>query len=120
MDQKIKLATLETLGQGVAAELFEAELKKVLANILDPNTKPTETRSITITVSIKPNDARDMANVKIQPRVKLSPINPFDTAIFLKQQGDQMYALVNNVSEQALPFEDEGRPENIVQMAGGK
>lgn len=31
---------LENLGNGAAAELFENELSNVIANILDPNTKP--------------------------------------------------------------------------------
>ena len=37
--------SLDNLGHGAAAEMFEAELARVIANISDPNTKPDEARS---------------------------------------------------------------------------
>jgi hypothetical protein len=43
-----QFVSLETLGQGAAIELFSEELRKVLENVLDPNTKATATRSVTL------------------------------------------------------------------------
>lgn len=46
--------TLKTIGQGAAIEMFQAELEKVIQNIMDPNTVPDKARTITLKVKIKP------------------------------------------------------------------
>lgn len=57
--------TLETLAGGALAEQFEQELKKVLANIDDPNTDPKAARNIAIKITFKPDEDRDMAKLSI-------------------------------------------------------
>jgi len=40
------LVSLETLKGGAAVQLFDEELQKVLANIMDPNTEAGAVRSV--------------------------------------------------------------------------
>ena len=42
-----KQVTLENLGHGAAMEMFQAELRNVVANIVDPNTRAEAVRSMT-------------------------------------------------------------------------
>lgn len=77
--------TLSNLGQGAAEELFKEELRRVLANILDPNTKATTVRSIQLKLTFKPNDDRDAANMVIAVDSKLAPVKPFDSTIDIGQ-----------------------------------
>lgn len=43
-----EIVSLENIGRGAALERFDVELQKVLENVLDPNTKPTATRKVTL------------------------------------------------------------------------
>lgn len=104
---EFKSVTLETLGNGAAAELFDIELQKVLENINDYNTKSDTIRMITLKVAIKPNDQRDSAIVGIQVESKLAPTNPYGTIFYFGHENGKMKVLETNTTEQKLPF-----PEN--------
>lgn len=73
----------ENLGCGAAEEKFEEALRKVLANILDPNTRPNVAREVVLRVKIKPSEARTDADVMIVCEVKLAADKPFPTKIFI-------------------------------------
>jgi hypothetical protein len=73
----------ENLGCGAAEEMFEEALKKVLANILDPNTRANTAREVVLRVKIKPSEARTDADVIIDCNVKLATDKPFPTKIFI-------------------------------------
>lgn len=80
--------TLDTIGGGALPELFDAELARILANIADPNTDPSTKRVITITVSVKPNRDRDVADVELKCSSKLAGIMTVATQLFMgKHQG---------------------------------
>src|SRR5438105_1285422 len=80
-----KYVSLETLGQGAAVELFDEELQKALANILDPNTKPTTTRAVTLTFTIKPDEDRSYGNCVIDVKSKLAPAKGVGLPIHIGQ-----------------------------------
>ena len=75
--------SFENLGCGAAEEKFEDALRKVLNNILDPNTRPNVAREVVLTVKIKPSEARTDAEVIIDCRTKLATDKPFPTKIFI-------------------------------------
>lgn len=54
MAEDDEIVSLVNLGNRAAIALFDAELKKVLANILDINMQESPKRTITLKVSIKP------------------------------------------------------------------
>lgn len=60
---------ISTLANGGVQEKINHELKKVFENIQDPNTKATDKRKLTITLTFSPNDNRDAikTDVNIKP-----------------------------------------------------
>jgi hypothetical protein len=54
----VERTTLNNVAGGAAAELFEHELQKVLANIADDEMPATATREITLKISFKPSATR--------------------------------------------------------------
>ena len=81
MYTKEETLTLANLGEGAAVELFEAELEKVSKNILDPNTEAKAPRSITLKVSFKPDENRDLATVDVSVGAKLAGSKSFLTKV---------------------------------------
>jgi hypothetical protein len=75
--------SFENLGCGAAEEKFEDALKKVLANILDPNTRPQTAREVILRVKIKPSEERTDADVIIDCQTKLASDKAFPTKIFI-------------------------------------
>lgn len=80
---KVDTVSLDNLGGGAAVEKFNDELVEVLRNIQDPNTSPTATREIKLTVSLKPAEDRASAAVTISTTKKLSPIKAYGTQVFI-------------------------------------
>jgi len=54
-----------TLAGGGVEEKLQYALKEVAANIADPNTDAKKARSITMKITIKPNESRQVANAEI-------------------------------------------------------
>jgi hypothetical protein len=97
--------SFENLGCGAAEEKFENALKKVLDNILDPNTRPNVAREVVLTVKIKPSEARTDAEVIIDCRIKLANDKPFPTKIFIGRnaQGSSEAHEINANQMQLFP-----------------
>jgi len=74
MSEKV---TLTNLNDGLVEEQFNRELSKVLANISDLNTSPSETREINIKFKVKPHDDRAAWAMKIEVTSKMAPQKGF-------------------------------------------
>lgn len=90
--------TLENLSSGAVLERFEQELDKVLVNILDPNTKATAVRSVTLTIKIKPSDNRDVGSTEIVTTSKLAPAKPVTTILFIGRENGKPVAAERNAN----------------------
>jgi hypothetical protein len=106
------LISLDTIGQGAAIEMFQTELDKVLTNIIDPNTKATTVRRITLTVDIKPDEDRSFGLVAIATTAKLAPVKAVGTAIYIGQRAGHAVATERDTKQ--LTFDD-----NVVTMKEG-
>lgn len=102
------VVSLSTLGNGAAVELFQAELQKVLDNIVDENTKPTAVREVTLKVKIKPSEDRDYGEVSISCVAKLAPLAPFGTNFFIGKHRGKGVAQEHNPKQAKLFEKDEG------------
>ncbi|WZL82658.1 hypothetical protein QBE53_05980 [Vallitaleaceae bacterium 9-2] len=110
MDNNI---TLETLAGGALAEQFDEEMKKVLENINDPNTDPNAKRSITIKVTLKPDDARNMANIDASCKSSLAPYKSIGTMAALgKVEGEFVAQEFSRHAMQGQRTVDEVEKEN--------
>lgn len=70
---ELEMVTLASLRGGAAVEMFDAELQRVLDNIMDRNTVATAKREVTLKVVIIPGHDRGVAKVEIFCTPKLAP-----------------------------------------------
>lgn len=80
--------TLESLASGGISERFQQELNKVLANIGDPNTSAKALRKISVSLTIKPDENREVAEVIIQASSTLAPSKELMTTIIMDRDNE--------------------------------
>lgn len=116
--------SLETLGFGAAAEMFQAELEKLVFNIADPNTKPELERNITLKLVVKPTKDRSMCAVEIHCDSKLAPVLPFESTMFVGVEHGVAVASEYNPQQQQLfskpePAVEQQQKGKMLSMASG-
>ncbi len=77
-----ELVSLTNLGGGACVEKFDDELRKVVENILDPNTT-LKARKIVLEVTFTPNETREISVTDIECSSKLAKVKPFKTTLFV-------------------------------------
>lgn len=77
------IVDLNNFADGAVAERFNQELQKVLENIADPNTDPKKARKVTLTVTLKADEKRDLAMVSVQAKSTLAPAMEVETKLIL-------------------------------------
>lgn len=68
------------MARGAIQERSDYEMSRIMENILDPNTKATEKRKLTLTLEFKPDDTRQ----KSRSAVWQSPLWPRQTLLSLR------------------------------------
>ena len=76
----------ETLACGGVLERLQDEFDKVLANIADPNTEAKKPRTVTLKITIKPNEQRNLADMSILTSSSLQPSAPLETSIIIDKE----------------------------------
>lgn len=79
---------LETFAGGALQEKFDDAVKKVLENLMDPNTPWKNKRKIAIEVSFEQNEDRDDASVSVSVVTKLAPVKPIGTRMSIGKDLD--------------------------------
>lgn len=72
---------MDRIGQIVAVSIWSHA-------ILDPNTKATAKRKITLTIELTPDDERENIVVAVQAKSTLASTNPVMTALFIAHTRD--------------------------------
>lgn len=111
--------TLATLRGGAAVEMFDAELQRVLDNIMDPNTTLVA-RNVTIKVTIKPDNDRGVGNVAIEVGSKLASPIPVSSRFYLGKDRGKAVAFEYNPEQLKLDMETRNAPgvKGVVDGAG--
>lgn len=73
----------ETFAAGAMAEKLNVELQKVMENIYDPNTDPKKARKVTLTLTLKPDENREIIGVGVDTKCSLAPSKGVSTTMFL-------------------------------------
>lgn len=96
--------SLVTINGGAAVEAFDDELRKVLDNIGDPNTKPDFTREVTLTVKISPDEQRRYADVIITAKSKVAPTRESSTLFWLGKdpKTKKVFASERNINQMSI------------------
>jgi uncharacterized protein YuzE len=81
------MINLTEFADGAVAERVNIELQKVLENLTDPNTDPKKVRTVTVKISMKGDEKRDLANVTVTASTKLAPAKDIETKIVLDIDG---------------------------------
>lgn len=105
-----RTTTLDTLANGALLELFNAELTRVLTNIQDPNTAHNAKRGITLTISFKASEQRDVADISVASSCKLAGIKPVSSVVFIGRQNGKLVAVESNPKQQGLFDPDKPAP----------
>ena len=90
-----EIVSLDNLGRGAAVEKFDDELRKVLENILDPNTT-LAAREVTLKVKLTPDETRGISVTDIVCSSKIAPRKPFRTTLFVGKDVDGVVATEPN------------------------
>lgn len=71
------------MARGAFEERIDCEMRRVVDNILDINTKATAKRKITMTIEFAPDDDRRLINVSVSSKSALAPMVPVPTSLFI-------------------------------------
>lgn len=102
---EIQEVGLSTINNGAAVELFQEELKKVLANINDISVDAKTAREIKLVFKIEPTDDRLSAAVTISSQCKLASVTKHSGSMFLSHKKNGLEAFVTNPHQQHMDFE---------------
>jgi hypothetical protein len=89
--EKQFLSLLNLMG-GAAIERFDREFTKAVKNVQDPNTSPRTARKVTLSVTIKPNEDRNIGSLTIECKSQIAPPRPLSTAVAMGQEGGKAVA----------------------------
>ena len=95
----LPLEKLDLLMGGAVQERFRIALAEVLANIRDPNTRATEKRSITLTLTLAPYATRDTAQMDVTVKTKLAAAAPAETTVYLAYSDDGLVTASEKVDQ---------------------
>lgn len=76
------------MARGAFQERVDYEMSRVIDNILDPNTRATAKRKITLTIELTPDDERSSIAVAVQAKATLAPTHPVATSLYITKDGN--------------------------------
>ena len=83
MNEQNQRDSIMSMARGAFEERVDYEMDKVIQNILDPNTKATAKRKITLTIELTPDDERRTIGVSVTAKSTLAATNPVATALYV-------------------------------------
>ncbi len=107
-----KVSITNLLGGGII-EMVDDELQRVADNILDPNTKETAARTVTLKITLKPDVDRSIAQTSVDVQAKLAPVRPQATRLFVGQQRGKGVLVEHNPQQQPLPGVEAVKPKAV-------
>ena len=88
MNESEQRNSIMQMAKGAFQERVDYEMARVIDNILDPNTKATAKRKITLTIELTPDDERENIVVAVCAKSTLASTNPVMTALFIAHTRD--------------------------------
>lgn len=86
MSEQLDKKSILEMSMGAILERVDYEMGKVLDNILDPNTKATAKRKITVGLELIPSADRRTITVQTTAKCTLSATEPITTSLFITTQ----------------------------------
>lgn len=108
---EIKLAEL---ADGAVAERFNLEMQRVLDNIMDPNTDPKKVRTLTLKISFKADENRDIVTANIDTKANLAPVVGIGTKFLLDRDGNGNVVGAELIQTSLFRKDEDPRPASNV------
>lgn len=86
MSEQLDKKSILEMSMGAILGRVDYEMGKVIDNILDPNTKPTGNRKITVSLELIPSADRRTITVQTTAKSALVPTDPVTTSLFITNQ----------------------------------
>lgn len=86
MKEQLDKRSILEMSMGAILERVDYEMSKVIDNILDPNTKATGKRKITIGLELTPSADRKTITVQTTAKANLVPTEPVTTSLYITTQ----------------------------------
>lgn len=86
MTEHLDKKSILEMSMGAILERVDYEMGRVLDNILDPNTKPTGKRKITVSLELVPSADRRTITVLTTAKATLVPTDPVTTSLYITNQ----------------------------------
>lgn len=83
MSENRQAKSILEMSRGAFMERVDTEMAKVIDNILDANTNPTQKRKVTLTLELTPDDDRQNILVNFAVTSKLAPMVPTRTTLWV-------------------------------------
>lgn len=109
----MKDISIANIADGVSAEYFAREAKKVAENILDPNTKPTATRKIVMTYYFVPDEDREEVRCVVEAKSSMAATRPHGKVIYTGSRNGKPVLL------EADPKQTELFDDNVATIGKG-
>lgn len=119
MNQDERKKSFLELCRGAMLERFDYEMEKVVDNILDPNTPATKPRSITLTLTLKPDGDRKQIFHETVVKSKVQPTNPISGSVAVMPDHNGELSLVEMVPQipgQVNMSNEEQREPTVIQF----
>jgi len=84
-------AGLETISHGELIAQANEKIAEAIANCVDPNTKAEATRTVSIKLTIKPNERREKAIIAYQVDLKLPSDTTGEDVLSIRQNDGRGY-----------------------------
>ncbi|MCM1039827.1 MAG: hypothetical protein NC434_10935 [Ruminococcus sp.] len=117
--EKMKMIDIELskIGGGGLQQRFNRELERVVKNLKDPNTPAKEARKITITLTLKQDESRNVAQCTVDVQSKLARAKSFDTMFGIgRDLKTDQYA----IREYGTQIPGQMDMEDVMPAAGGE
>lgn len=109
--------SLVTLRRGAAVELVDEEIRRALANIVDPNTDPEASREITLTLKLKPEKDRERVGINISVKSKLAPPASCSASIWVLSTKRGIFGVEDDPHQRGLFEDPTPASENVASFA---
>lgn len=95
---------VDNMANGAVYEMLGEALKRMAANISDPNTEATQKRKITITIDASPYIDRSGAQYSVKVENKLAGLRPAEGTLYIARRNGEYLAFGKNIKQTEIEF----------------
>jgi hypothetical protein len=103
----IEHIAVENINGGRLALHINEQIKRLIADVIDPNKPATAKRTLQVTIDVLPSKSRREAKVSYGLGLKLAAPAKEEAYINIGRVGGEPFASNQLIEEQPLPFQDE-------------